>query len=226
MFGLVSKSRLEQEENVNKQLQREIISLTHKLKNKEAELEKSKDTRKEMKDRISYLDFMVRKYKEERGKLPGGKELKHEVDSKIKLDKETDINWDMVPIVNQLDWLQKTTTSNRKSLAKAIFAEHQLELKKKYTNSISEGRTGMSVELELSERYTKLIQSYTITDRGLMDKALFDIVQDIYKNVTKVMFFTRVVRNSDNSNVPVIYSNTSSKILYKIEWGTEEENTK
>ena len=59
-----------------------------------------------------------------------------------------------------------------------------------------------------------------------MDKALFNIVQDIYKNVTKVMFFTRVVRNSDNSNVPVIYSNTSSKILYKIEWGTEEENTK
>lgn len=226
MFGLVSKSRLEQEENVNKQLQREIISLTHKLKNKEAELERSKAAQKNARQHIDELMYNIYKLNAKKGKLPGGEELKHKVDSKVKLDKEKDINWNMVPIVNQLDWLQKTTTSNRKSLAKAIFAEHQLELKKKYTNSISEGRTGMSVELELSERYTKLIQSYTITDRGLMDKALFDIVQDIYKNVTKVMFFTRVVWNSDNSNVPVIYSNTSSKILYKIEWGTEEENTK
>lgn len=219
MFGLVSKSRLEQEENVNKQLQREIISLTHKLKNKEAELEKSKDTRKEMKDRISYLDFMVCKYKEERGKLPGGKELKHEVDSKIKLDKETDINWDMVPIVNQLDWLQKTTTSNRKSLAKAIFAEHQLELKKKYTNSISEGRTGMHVRLPLSEKYKELMLSYSTTDRRLMEKMLLEVTKSVYKNATRISF--------DGVRAKLIEDkNDTGSISYSVEWGTEEENTK
>ena len=200
-------------------MQREIISLTHKLKNKEAELEKSKDTRKEMKDRISYLDFMVRKYKEERGKLPGGKELKHEVDSKIKLDKETDINWDMVPIVNQLDWLQKTTTSNRKSLAKAIFAEHQLELKKKYTSSISEGRTGMHVRLPLSEKYKELMLSYNTTDRRLMEKMLLEVTKSVYKNATRISF--------DGVRAKLIEDkNDTGSISYSVEWGTEEENTK